>query len=216
MFKTILVPVDGSDHANKAVRIAGDLAGKYDANLILLQVLLRGHLNEGLQQYAEVEGLAQGPALSEAIASIPSARFPVSMVPGNGGDTKEAVLNSAAELILHTAKGAAQEQGAKKLRTLIEDGDPAQRILERATEMAQAFSCTASMETIAIVPAVNNSPEATASSPSTATFNTAVRSAAATSATTTCAFATCRRRSPRASIASRALATRSSKLVNAW
>lgn len=133
MFKTILVPVDGSDHANKAVRIAGDLAGKYDADLILLQVLLRGHLNEGLQQFAEVEGLAQGPALSEAIASIPSARFPVSMVPGNGGDTKEQVLNSAAELILHTAKKAAQEQGAKKLRTLIEDGDPAQRILDRAT-----------------------------------------------------------------------------------
>ena len=133
MFKTILVPVDGSDHANKAVRIAGDLAGKYDADLILLQVLLRGHLNEGLQQYAEVEGLAHGPALSEAIASIPSARFPVAMVPGNGGDTKEAVLKSAAELILHTAKGAAKEQGAKKLRTLIEDGDPAQRILDRAT-----------------------------------------------------------------------------------
>jgi nucleotide-binding universal stress UspA family protein len=132
MFKTILVPVDGSDHANKAVRIAGDLAAKYDADLILLQVLLRGHLNEGLQQYAEVEGLAQGPALSEAISSIPAARFPVSMVPGNGGDTKEAVLNAAAELILHTAKGAAQEQGAKKLRTLIEDGDPAQRILDRA------------------------------------------------------------------------------------
>jgi len=30
------------------------------------------------------------------------------------------------------------------------------RILEMATEMAKAFSCTASMETIAIVPAVNN------------------------------------------------------------
>jgi nucleotide-binding universal stress UspA family protein len=133
MFKTILVPVDGSDHANKAVRIAGDLAGKYDADLILLQVLLRGHLNEGLQQYAEVEGLTHGPALTEAIASIPSARFPVAMVPGNGGDTKEAVLNAAAELILRTAENAAKAQGAKKLRTLIEDGDPAQRILERAT-----------------------------------------------------------------------------------
>jgi nucleotide-binding universal stress UspA family protein len=130
MFKTILVPIDGSDHANKAVRIAGDLAAKYDAELVLLQVLLRGHLNEGLQQFAEVEGLVQGPALSEAIASIPAARFPVSMIPGNGGDTKEAVLSAAAEL--KTAKDAAKRQGAKKLRTLIEDGDPAQRILDRA------------------------------------------------------------------------------------
>lgn len=132
MFKTILVPTDGSDHANKAVRIAGDMAGKYDADLILLHVLLRGHLNEGLQQYAEVEGLAQGPVLSEAIASIPSARFPVAMVPENGGETKEAVLNTAAELILRAAQDAAREQGASRLRTLIEDGDPAQRILQKA------------------------------------------------------------------------------------
>lgn len=36
------------------------------------------------------------------------------------------------------------------------------RILEMATEMAKAFSCTARMETIAIVPAVNNAPEPTA------------------------------------------------------
>ncbi|MCK5273483.1 MAG: universal stress protein, partial [Alphaproteobacteria bacterium] len=132
MFKTILVPTDGSDHANKAVRIAGDMAGKYDAELILLHVLLRGHLNEGLQQYAEVEGLAQGPALSEAIASIPAARFPVSMIPGNGGDTTKSVLSVVAELVLRAAQDAAREHGASRLRTLIEDGDPAQRILQKA------------------------------------------------------------------------------------
>ena len=132
MFKTILVPVDGSEHANKAVRIAGDMAGKYDADLILLQVLLRGHLNEGLQRYAEVEGLTRGPAFSQAFASIRSAQFPVAMVPGKGNESKEAVLSAAAELILQTATNAAKKQGAKKFRTLIEDGDPAQRILDRA------------------------------------------------------------------------------------
>ena len=132
MFKTILAPTDGSDHANKAVRIAGDLAGRYDAELILLHVLLRDHLDEGLRQYAEAEGLAGGRPLPEAIASIPAARFPVSMIPGNGGDTKESVLSVVAELVLRAAQDAAREQGAKKLRTLIEDGDPAQRILQRA------------------------------------------------------------------------------------
>lgn len=132
MFKTILVPTDGSDHANKAVRIAGDLAGKYDADLVLLHVLLRGHLNEGLERYAEVEGLVKSQPLSEAVASIPSARFPVSIIPANADNTKESVLNATAELVLRTAKEAAREQGASRLRTLIEDGDPAQRILERA------------------------------------------------------------------------------------
>ena len=132
MFKTILVPTDGSDHANKAVRIAGDLAGRYDADLVLLHVLLRGHLNEGLQHYAEVEGLAKGRPLSEAVAGIPSARFPVSIIPANADNSKEAVLNATAELVLRNAQEAAREHGAKKLRTLIEDGDPAQRILQRA------------------------------------------------------------------------------------
>lgn len=37
---TILVPVDGSDHAFKALRIACDIADKYGASITLLHVLL--------------------------------------------------------------------------------------------------------------------------------------------------------------------------------
>ncbi len=132
MFKTILLPTDGSDHANRAAQIAGDLAGKYDADLILLHVLLRGHLDEGLRHYAEIEGIAHGRPLSEAIAGIPEGRFPVPMAPANGDETEEAVLNSVAEYVLRSAQKTAGDRGAKKLRTLIEDGDPAQRIVERA------------------------------------------------------------------------------------
>jgi nucleotide-binding universal stress UspA family protein len=132
MFKKILVPVDGSNHAGKAVRIAGDLAAKYDAELILLHVLLRGHLDEGLKHYAEIEGIGNGRQLSKAVASIPEGRFPVSMLPGNGGETEEEILNAAGELILRTAGDAAKNQGAKKVRSIIEDGDAAQRILKKA------------------------------------------------------------------------------------
>jgi len=132
MFNKILLPTDGSDHANKAARIAGDLAGKYDSELVLLHVLLRDHLDEGLKHYAEVERLAEGRPLSEAVASIPEGRFPVSMVPPNGGETDEQVLSAVAELVLRAATDAAKERGASRLRALIEDGDPAQRILQRA------------------------------------------------------------------------------------
>lgn len=134
MFNKILVPVDGSNHAGKAVRIAGDLAAKYDAELILLHVLLRGHLDEGLKHYAEIEGIGIGTGrqLSKAVASIPEGRFPVSMLPGNGGETEEEVLNAAADLILRAAADSAKGQGAKKVRSFIEDGDAAQRILQKA------------------------------------------------------------------------------------
>lgn len=132
MFNTILLPTDGSGHANKAAHIAGDLAGRYDAELVVLHVLLRGHLDEGLKHYAEVERLADSQPLSQAVASIPEGRFPVSMLPGNGGETEEEVLNAVAEHVLQAAADTAKKRGASKLRTLIEDGDPAQRILQRA------------------------------------------------------------------------------------
>ncbi len=38
MFQTILVATDGSDHANKALEIACDLAEKYGAGVIVLSV----------------------------------------------------------------------------------------------------------------------------------------------------------------------------------
>lgn len=135
MFKTILAATDGSDHANKAVRIAGDLAGKYDAKLILIHILLRDQLDEGLRHYAEVEGLADSRPVSEAIANIPSARFPVSMVPeGAGGSSRESVLNAVAELILRGAEEVAREQGAANIMTITEDGEPARRILKAAED----------------------------------------------------------------------------------
>ena len=132
MFKKILLPTDGSEHANKAARIAGDLAARYDAELVLLHVLLRDHLDEGLRHYAEVERLADSRPLSQAAASIPEGRFPVAMVPTNGGETEEEVLNAVAELVLRAAADTVKECGAKKFRALTEDGDPAQRILQRA------------------------------------------------------------------------------------
>lgn len=134
MFKTIIAATDGSDHANKAVRIAGDLAGKYDAKLILIHILLRDQLDEGLRHYAEVEGLADSRPVSEAIANIPAARFPVSMVPEGSGGSKDSLLNSVADLILRSAEEVARGQGAKDLQTLLEDGEPARRILKAAEE----------------------------------------------------------------------------------
>jgi nucleotide-binding universal stress UspA family protein len=38
MFNTILVPLDGSNHANHALTVAMDLAEKYSAELVLLTV----------------------------------------------------------------------------------------------------------------------------------------------------------------------------------
>ena len=59
MFKSILCPIDGSEHANKALSLAVDLAKKYDARLLLLHVLLRNVDTRELRRFAENEGLTK-------------------------------------------------------------------------------------------------------------------------------------------------------------
>jgi nucleotide-binding universal stress UspA family protein len=39
LIRKILVAIDGSDHAKKAVEIASDIAQKYDATIVLLCVV---------------------------------------------------------------------------------------------------------------------------------------------------------------------------------
>ena len=47
MFTTILVALDGSDHANHALTVAMDLAEKYSANLLLLTAVQPIYLSSG-------------------------------------------------------------------------------------------------------------------------------------------------------------------------
>jgi nucleotide-binding universal stress UspA family protein len=58
MFKNILVPVDGSANAHKAVELAGDLARHYGAQIALVHVLRRAGdvvAPEGLEGYMASE-----------------------------------------------------------------------------------------------------------------------------------------------------------------
>jgi len=135
--KTILVATDGSGHAEKAVAFAADLAGKYDAKLVLLHVLLRGELSESLARMVEAEHLVdpRGRRLEEAIAAIPEGRFPASFIaPSTSEATPYQVLRAIGEKILESAEATARAHGAKRTERRIEDGDPVKRILAAATE----------------------------------------------------------------------------------
>ncbi|MGI9462359.1 MAG: universal stress protein, partial [Aestuariivirgaceae bacterium] len=70
MIKKILVPVDGSPHSVKAVELASDLASKYGAEIILLHVLLRGHMPDGLKKALEIE-VGKRKASADNLVNIP-------------------------------------------------------------------------------------------------------------------------------------------------
>jgi nucleotide-binding universal stress UspA family protein len=108
MFKRIVVPVDGSAHANRAVDCATDLANKYGGELILLHVMAPtgpARIPHELYEYARIEHI----------------------------DAIEAdMMRRVAEEILQTAENRARGQGAKRVRTSIGMGHPAEAIVAHA------------------------------------------------------------------------------------
>jgi cytochrome c len=81
MLKTVLVATDGSDHARKASALAGDLADRYGARVVVVHVLLRGHLPEGLRRMAEVEHLVE-----PSPGALPNVRLVMPIMnPARGG-----------------------------------------------------------------------------------------------------------------------------------
>jgi len=133
MFETILVPTDGSDHAKKAVILASDIAGKYEARLVLLHVTPEGPLSEGVRRMAQVENIAPRPAGGAPLS--PEGKFPASTVFGAAAESEEQtqqVLQFLAENILTDAKRVARDRGVQEVSSTVADGDPAEQILQYA------------------------------------------------------------------------------------
>jgi len=135
MIATVLVPTDGSEHASKAVAMAADIAGKYQARLVLLYVLTHD-IPEGLQHAAEVEhvGAAAGAPQPGNLAAYPAevmARVPLK---GAGGVPQE-VVEFASKPILAMAKDQALTAGAAQVEIRAESGDAVEEILRTAEEV---------------------------------------------------------------------------------
>jgi nucleotide-binding universal stress UspA family protein len=133
MIKTILVAVDGSDHAKKAVALAAELAEKYDAKLVLAHALLRDARFETLRKLVNRRTLpkAQRDELDNYEAEVL-----VAMAGADGGlphvFAPADLLEEVGKQVLEKASEAAKRQGAKKISTATFGGDPADAILEAA------------------------------------------------------------------------------------
>lgn len=137
MFSRILVPVDGSDHARKAVAMAADLAQKYGAELVLFHVLLRHQLTDELRHAAEVEQLPAegGRDTGHVVPGVPEGRFPADIEWREKGDAPRDVLDAVARYVLDRAAHIARDHGAGDVRSMVADGDPADAILDAADEV---------------------------------------------------------------------------------
>ena len=132
MFSNILCSIDGSDHAEKALELAIDLATKYQAKLHLIHVLHRDANIEQLQRYAEIEGL--GHQIEDENKRISSMDVGMAL---NSDSVFEdpavspQLLLEIGEHILKSAVEKAEDAGLSDISRALENGDPATQIINR-------------------------------------------------------------------------------------
>lgn len=128
MIKKVLIATDGSQHADKAIAFGSDLAARYEAEVVLVHVLLRHELPDDMKRMAAVEQLA-------AAAPMPSAAIPavdlanIMDVRSSRPTVSDAALQAIGERILEHAEEVARDHGIGKITKRIEDGKPVDRIL---------------------------------------------------------------------------------------
>lgn len=119
--KNILVPVDGSKHADKAVRLAGDLAAKYGARVTLLHVLLHGRLPDDIRKLSDKPGRPE-PGMAVGAGYVEPSE-PIE------------VLEDIGDKLLARAEEAAKGEGATHIDRIKTGGVAAEEILDNADKV---------------------------------------------------------------------------------
>jgi len=132
MIKKILVPVDGSKHSVKAVELASDLASKYDAEIILLHVLLRGHMPDGLKRALEIE-VGKRKTSADNLVNMPQE---IMARVGGKQDTQLTLdeLGFIGKYVLSSVAAICRDKGVGKVKQQVEEGNPARVVLKIADD----------------------------------------------------------------------------------
>jgi nucleotide-binding universal stress UspA family protein len=106
----ILVPLDGSAHAFKALDLASEIAVKYDATLLLLHAIPdEVELSEPQRRFARAEHIE--------------------------GSLDQMQFTLAEQQLMTSARHRALQTGVRQVDTLVEPGDPAKVIIDHATDV---------------------------------------------------------------------------------
>jgi nucleotide-binding universal stress UspA family protein len=108
MIKQILLAIDGSEHAARATTFAGEMATKLGAAVTVIHAMPRmgsGRVPEELAQVVKLEHVEI---------------------------TEANIMRQVAEQIVQRAEARLAEAGVKQIKSSIEIGDPATRIVEAA------------------------------------------------------------------------------------
>ena len=132
MFKSIVVATDGSVHAEHAVKVGCELAGKFQAKLTFVHVLGNGPVPSGFEHWAQMEHLANRSTNESPMVENIAGNLSVAE---SGGDSKAyqfRLREIAGEQIIKQARQKAKQAGITGVKDYIVSGNPADCIVARA------------------------------------------------------------------------------------
>jgi len=133
MIGKILLAVDGSQNALRAVDLAAELASKLKADLSIVHVMMHGRPSKELVHMAEIEHLVKE---AHAVVSPSTAYVPRSYPELLGGDATDnrtaRIISVLGEQIVARAKSRCADLGVKNIKTSVHAGDYADEILTAA------------------------------------------------------------------------------------
>jgi nucleotide-binding universal stress UspA family protein len=130
--KRILVALDGSDHALRALDLASDLAQKYGAELVLVHVVDSKPLSDAALELADVEyGQMLPPSMPQTILTD---RAQLTQFIENRETRSASIKDVLGQRILDAASAHARQQGVVDVKSMLEHGDAAGAILRVAED----------------------------------------------------------------------------------
>lgn len=134
MFKRILVPTDGSTHAEKAAQLGADLAQKYAAELLFLSVVEAGKLTPAAHKLAREKGMDLSALIATPQMAV-QAPEAAPVIPESENTLVTSRLQvELAERLVADAEARARAAGVRDVSGLTRDGRIAEAILDVADE----------------------------------------------------------------------------------
>ena len=132
MFTSIVVAIDGSSHAIRALAVGAELAAQDNARLGIIYVVdssIAG-LPKGLFELSRAEHIIDpSPNLFLKLGDREAESFKAA---GKAAAESQRLLTELAESIVKQAERNAKIDGAEKITTCIENGQPADEIMKFA------------------------------------------------------------------------------------
>ena len=138
MFSHIVVAIDGSAHAARALETALALTRQFSGELTLVHVLTHDHPDEALERMVEVEHLDGGSRPGGGGAVQDGSRIADTLAKhgmGRSGDREARLIAIIGDQIVQRAQAKAKAAGVKSVNGRVLTGDYANEILRVAEEV---------------------------------------------------------------------------------